>query len=530
MSGKRSWPALVGAGVLALCLPVAFVVALSKAGIPILPSASAPAPATTPGPSLAPLAVLSDSPATLAVTSVLNQGPGAPWLPSAEVDWAVGTPYDYACQLTTWKGPRAAVSGQRTFQSASGTITVSAHAYSAGAGALAFDQLSQRIAQCPQRESSVSSQPVSVGGANGLIGQVRPKGSPSTVTSVVWRRGDVVLDVHASGVPYPGLIAAAQAVDAAATTAIEPVCASMESTVEDALRSPWIDPKVYTGWLAPETIAIAPSPLPTPAAGVLPRDLTAPLEPLPQVSEPSATPSEPLWPPAPAPVVTPVLPSPVAAQPSATTVGVPRRDDAGPGCGWAFTGQTTPTFDEASALAIRTDTIAKARAALIEAQKEWQGQVQKYWAAASAYEAGLGQYRLYAAKIAQVTRAWASLQAARDVYALALAQWQRAVADRTVLVTAQQQAARDYQAAVDACLIVPTPTPSSTTTATTTASPTASPTVDPTVSPSPSVAPTVVCPPTRPPVLDQTLPPIPPTPTPPPDPRPSASVSTPTSR
>ena len=522
MSGKRSWPALAGAGALALCLPVAFVVALGKAGIPVLPSSAAPAPASTPSPSLAPLAVLADSPATRTVTSLLNQGPGTAWLASAEVDWAVGTPYDYACQLTPWKGPGAAVSGQRTFENAAGTLTVSAHAYGAGAGALAFDQLSQRIAACPQRESSVSSEPVSVGGANGLIGHVRPDGSPSTVTSVVWRRGDVVLDVHASGVPYPDLIAAAQAVDAKATTVIEPVCASMDSTVEDALRSPWIDRNAYTGWLAPETIAIAPSPLPTPPAGVLPRDLGLPLEPLPQVSEPSATPTEPLWPPAPTPVATPVLPSPVAAQPSATTVGVPRRDDAGPGCGWSFTGQSAPTFDEATALATRTDTLTQARAALTEAQKAWQGQVQKYWAASAAYQAGLGQYRLYAAKIAQVTRAWASLQAARDVYALALAQWQLAVADRTALVTAQQLAARDYQAAVDACLIAPTPTPTVTTTAT--------PTAEPTVSPSPTDAPTVVCPPTRPPLLDQTIPPIPPTPTPPPDPRPSASVSTPTSR
>ena len=201
--------------------------------------------------------------------------------------------------------------------------------------------------------------------------------------------------------------------------------------------------------------------------------------------------------------------------PTATEAITLRRDASGPGCGWAFTGQAEPPFDEAAAAASNEAVVTAARTALVAEQTAWSERLVTFWTEAAAYDAALGPFRLFAAQVQQVAAAWQSLQQARDEYDLALAQWQAEVTARTNLISEQQKAAAEYQAALDACALLPTPTP--------TPSPTVTDPLLPTPTPTPT--PSVICPPERPAVLDQTVPPLPPTPTPPPDPRPSPSVS-----
>ena len=546
---------------LALSVPAAFLVALHVAGIPLLPTSTPPAAAVAAPASLPPLATLVDSPAATTLTAVLNSGPGGQWQATGPLTWAVGTPYDYACRLSTWTGPGAAVSAQRTYvlnadspavitptapsptgsaaatpsvtpASSTHTVTVTLHAFGAGAGAAAFTELRSRIDSCPQREASVDSSTLDVSGTTALAGLVRPDGSPASVSTVTWRRGDVLLDVHSVDLSQSELADLAAGVDQIAVADLTPVCAQLDSTTADGARSPWVDRDSYTGLLTDQPVVIAASPLPSPPAGVSSRNLAAPLDPLPTVVLPSTQPTDPVWPAAlPVPVPAPSSPSPVPAQPTAAVAKYQIRDDVGPGCGWAFTGQAAPPFNQAAADAARAATVTKVRTDLLAAQQAWGQQVIAYWNAANAYEQAIGRYRLYAAQVQQVSTAWAAIQSARDAYALALAKWQQAVTQRTTLIAQQQKAAADYQAAQAACAAIPSNLPTSTSSPTTTSAPTGGSTPTTTSAPpaTPPATPTVVCPPPRPAVLDQTIPPVPPTPTPPPDPRPTPAVTTPAS-
>lgn len=529
----RSGPALLVVAVMALSIPLALVVVLQAAGVPILPGGAARTSEVAAVAVKAPLVVLGDSPATKTLSALVSSSPAPGWVPVSPADWAVGTPYDYACALGASEGPRAAVSVQRTFTTGPQTATVSLYAHGAGAGAAAFAEFGRRLEQCPGRESTITVSPSAVNGAAALFGQVRLDGSPTAVSSVAWREGDVILEVHSATLAAPALLALAATVDSTATSALEPVCPSLGSTVDDAARSPYVARDRYTGLLVGRDVSVPPVPEPTAPAGVTPRDPTVPLEALPSISPPTATPTEPLWPPLPTPVPTPVSPSPVGAQPTAAVATVPQRDEVGPGCGWAFTQQVPPAYDEQRGQQEASEQIAATTADLVAAQKRWAVDVVAYWTAASAYDRAIGPFRLYAAQVEKARTSWAALQLARDQYAAALALWQQLVTSRTTFVGAQQAASRDYEAALLACAQPPSASSSpSSSTSQPTSSPSPTTTPAPTTTPDPFATPTptigVPCPPVRPEILDQPIPALAPPPIAPPDPRPTAT-GTPTS-
>ena len=561
-TGTRSRPTIVLTTALAVSVPVAFLVVLHAAGIPLLPTSAPPAAAVAAPVTKAPIASLVDSPAVNAVTAVLTAGPGGGWSAAGPLTWAVGTPYDYACRLSSWTGPGSTVSAQRTYSlaetttapvsptpapSASGapsstpatqsppaaarSVTVTLHAFGAGAGAAAFTELRARIDSCPQREASVDSSTMDIAGTTGLAGLVRPEGSPASVSTVTWRRGDLLFDVHSVDLSQSELVDLATSIDRVGVADLTPVCPQLDSTQADGARSPWVNRDSYTGLLADQPVVVPEVPLPAAPAGVTPRNLAAPLDPLPAVVLPSVQPSDPVWPAAlPAPVPAPSSPTPVPPQPTAAIAKYQVRDDVGPGCGWAFTGQSAPPFNQDAADAARAASINTVRSNVLAAQQAWGQQVVAYWTAAAAYEQAIGRYRLYAAQVQQVSTAWAAIQSARDAYVVALATWQQAVNQRTALIGQQQAAALAYQNALAVCAAQPSnlPTISSSPTATTTEGPTGQPSPTTTAGPSPSspsTTPTPACPPTRPAVLDQVVPPVPPAPVPPPDPRPTPAAT-----
>jgi len=514
-SAGRSTGALVVAGVLALTLPAAFLWGLSTLGVPLLPqsaAASEPEPTAT---TVRPIVDISDSPAARSLTDILQFGPGLPWVATTTIDRAVNSPLS-ATGCIADDAP--AISSQRTYTDGTALITVTARAYQAGAGAVAFNRTVEQVSSCSDTAAAVTSSQGFVGGNSALVTVVRPESFPSDITVVSWRRGDVVFDVHSGSPPGGQAAFAAELINDRASDFLTPVCVNLDSTADDAVRSPWINRDRYVGLQLPEDVIVPPAPRPTPPPGVPARDPAAALDPIPEVTLPPR-PSDPVWPELPAAPPTPVTPASVGPEPTATTATTLRRDESGPGCGWAFTGQAEPPFDQTVAAASNEAVVSAARTALVAEQSEWSAQLVKYWTESAAYDAALGPYRLFAAQVQQVAAAWAALQRVRDDYALALAEWQAQVTARTNLITEQQKAAADYAAAIAACAVTPTPTPTPTPTVTDPFLPTPIPT------PTPSLTIPANCPPERPTVLDQTVPPIPPTPTPPPDPRPSPSVS-----
>ncbi|CAB4945447.1 unannotated protein [freshwater metagenome] len=537
--GPRSGPTLIVVAVLALSIPLALAVVLQAAGIPILPGGPSRTSEVAAAAAKAPLVVLGDSPATTTLAALLSSSPAPGWLPVSPADWAVGTPYDYACDLGASTGPRAVVSVQRTFTTGPRTATVSLYAYGAGAGASAYAEFARRLEQCPNRESTITIAPSAVNGAAALTGRVRLEGFPTAVSSVAWREGDVILEVHSATLGASALLVLASTIDSTATAALQPVCPALGSAVDEGARSPYVSRDGYTGLVVGRDVSVPPIPEPAAPQGVTRRDSTVALEPPPAISLPTSTPTEPLWPPLPTAPPTPVLPSPVSAQPTAAVAAVPQRDDVGPGCGWAFTQQLAPAFNEEIAQQQASAQIATVTADLLAAQKRWAVDVVAYWTAASAYDRAIGPFRIYAAQVEKARTSWAELQLARDQYATALALWQQLVASRTTFVGAQLAASRDYEAALLLCAqaTTSTSTPPASTSSASTSQPTSSPgptttpspttTPDPTTTPVPLPSPSLTfsnpCPPVRPQILDQPIPTLAPPPLAPPDPRPTAT-------
>ena len=241
----------------------------------------------------------------------------------------------------------------------------------------------------------------------------------------------------------------------------------------------------------------------------------------------------------PTPVPTPDLPITPTLPPSATSVPSRAPDPIGPGCGWAFTGQVPPRYDEVQQVALARGLADQARAALLQAQAQWQSNTLSYWQQVPTYATQLQDFLAYAAAVRDVALAWDSISAQRDLYDKAVTAYNDALAAQQQFIAAQQQAQAAYDAALTACANAPvyTPQPNPTTSSPSasasessstgpidTATPTPIPT-GPTSTPTPPPTGPAGCPPARPAILDQPIPTLPPVPTPPADPRPPVSSS-----
>jgi hypothetical protein len=391
-------------------------------------------------------------------------------------------------------------------------------AYGAGTGAVAFTRWAELLGRCggPVSRTAASIGATATGtrttatatAADAFVAWIQPTAGRPGASALFWRRGDVIGVLSTPSVKPGGLGSAAIALDRALLAALAGRCADISSTVADAARSPWLADGEFTGLTSPVRVSVSPSPVPSPPPGIVAVAPGWTPSPLPSVTFPTR-PADPVWPlDLPVPVLSPT--APVAPAPAPTVSVVPSRepDPTGPGCGWAFLGQTEPPFNAAQEQALADSRVAQAQSDLAGAQALYVSDVLAYWTQVPQYDAEAAAFAAYAAQVRSVTQAWDRIQRQRDDYAQALADYNAAVQTRSVLIDQQSVAQAAYDAALAACAAAtPTPTPSLT--------PTATPG-------SPSPTPTVGgCPPPRPPILDAPLPTIPPIPTPPPDPRPS---------
>ena len=549
-SRSRLAAALTAGG--AIALVGATVLAVSAAGVPILgrgPEQIAPA---SPPPTPRTVVAITQTPAHQSFSTLLNTSPNSAWQPVGQISWNAGTPYDELCGRPKGVGP--SVAGSRAYQAVGGQVMVAVMAYTAGLGAGAFQDWQRQLSTCNGASSYSVPGPASAGSNASaaptdalVVWGTNVKGAPSA--SLMWRRGDILSWVNAPRSISNTLGTKSLQFDQLLLESIAGSCATVDSALADAARSPWLAPKDFTGLIRQVPVAVPHAPWPTLPPGSTPVAQTYSPPPVPSISYPSR-PADPVWPnDLPTPVAAPEPPMQPTLPPSAQSVPSRAPDPTGPGCGWAFTGQVPPRYDEVQQHALAQGLADQARASLEQGQQQWQANTLAYWQAVPAFSEQLQAFLVYAAAVRDVALQWDSISAQRDAYDYAVRQYNDALAAQQQFILDQQQAQGAYNAALTACANapvytpIPTPTPTSESPTpsptsstgpnpTDTSSPTAVPT-GPTVPPTPSITPTLSptptepagCPPTRPAILDQTVPVLPPVPVPPADPRPASSAT-----
>lgn len=411
-------------------------------------------------------------------------------------------------------------------------VTVTAFAYPAGAGALVVDDAQVTALGCP--DATVTGSPLL--GVNAV--------SVSTVeTSVaIWRRGDVVMMGSVTDRGRAGDLSAAAGVfdtfDKALDRALDGVCVNETAGVDEALRSPYVSGEEFVGKATSEVVRRGPLGVPAsvgavPAPDTVEVDVPAPaldvtiLGTLPVAPVPAITKGPAVLP---EPVAVPTYPS-APIRPARKT-RVPHRlpDQVGPGCGWAFTAQTAPRFDQADADRDFAAAVATAQDDLVDAWAAWLSAKNAYFVAYATYTDDVSTYAAYVAEVTKTLAAWDVVETARAEYAAALAAYEAQVSARAAFRDARVLARLDYRAAQDACRnrpddtapapVDPTGPPATDPTTGPSTGPTPVPGTDPTATPTstnPTATPSepvLVCPPLRPEVLSQDPPVVGPSPTP----------------
>lgn len=533
--------ALIIVAVLAINSGVLLAIKAAFPNLAIFPQGKAAAAAPPAPPAPAKIAALSGKvPAEVALDAVFARGPGSlpaagGWRPSTAPPGASGTPFDYPCGIPG--GPAPVVSKVRGFVQASGphpgdvkaSVSVSMRAYAAGQGGAALDALKENIRKC--RGASAYSR--SGVGVQALLA------TNAQTSNLIWRRGDVLGLVSFQTGGRAGNIGTVNPVvgeyDTRLIQALAGVCVETDSEVRDAARSPYVNPAAFTGL----TLA-RPVGMPTPVDGKLPDGSVAPqvpaLVPLPFPQPALDTPRVPELPRRPADPVTPAQAPeprqrpepPTVPSPAPTATQVPERvqDKTGPGCGWAFTGQIPPKFDQAKATAELKAAESKAQVALFAGKIAYINAQNGYQTQYGAYKQQVEEFSAYAAEVQRTRDSWLKIQQERDTYYWRLEQYNDAVRDRERFLQNQKEAQLRYEAAIEACRVEaakpkPKPSPTASPTPVVIASPkpgepvppSPAPTASPEATASPT--PTIVCPPNRPRILDQAPPEVPAPPVPP---------------
>ena len=500
---------VAGAGA---ALALVTLLAVTLFGVSLAPRSAAETAPAVPSASPVPTVSVANTPAQQAITTTLADSPSAGWNAATDLSWTGGTPFDAACGRPDTD---AALAGTRIYGVGRRQVVVTVLAYSAGAGAVAFQQWSDALGSC----SPAYRYTVPAPGADAVLATINAQSGRPAASALFWRRGDVVVMLATPGTSSSGLASEAARLDGRLVTSLAGRCASITSGTADAVRSPWIQGITFTGLTVQVPVRISPSPLPT-DQGVTPVPLTWSASPLPSASIP-ARPADPVWPDAlPTPVASPSQPFAPTPPPSVTAIPSRTDDPTGPGCGWAFAGMAQPPYDAVSEAAVAQALQAQAVSGLTAAQQLYQNDVLQYWQLVPQYQQEAAGWVAYVSAVRTVASAWDSISAQRTDYADAVAAYDAAAQARSDFLNQQSAAQAQYDADLSRCaLLTASPTPTTTDTATATATATATPTD--TATPSPTVV--AGCPPEKPPILSQKPPTVPPVPTPPPDPRPSGS-------
>lgn len=439
--------------------------------------------------------------------------------------------------------------------------SVIVQAYGAGQVTKSLESYRNGVAKCADRNGRadiIQKTPIGVE-ATGFSMSFTSEGQ--TAYATVWSRGDSMLAVSAPD--RDTLASIVSQYDAAAQEALaQTACFAINLTPADVTRSPYYDPASYTGWqrgrevsipensfgvnlgiLSPDNALAGQGPrmgqldmgMLTPQDGVgleiapSPKPATRPEDPL-----PADFPAE-----LPAAVTKPNQTVGNAPAATATSTVIPERvpDPEGPGCGWVWSGQKAPHFDNAQEKAKVDAVVGSTEEGLRSAFAQYIADSKVWYNTYLSYSSSVTSWNNYANSVTAISQQWTGLNNVRAEYRRKLDAYYQAIKDRDKFITDQEAAQKAYDEAVAACEVtnatnaantiglpstVPTPDPAA-------PSPTPQPTVTPTPTPTPTMTPSPTPTPTpercvaeRPVILDQKIPAVPTPPTKPDVPLPAS--------
>lgn len=332
------------------------------------------------------------------------------------------------------------------------SLAVQVAAYPAGGGSVAL-QAADAVASDPSCSGVYTSTGLSE------LGVDATELTSSRTVAQLWRRGDVVVTASArtsDGPEDPGSHEQAlRELDRVLADALVGVCANPEGESSRA-RSPYLDRANYHGRQVTEKVERGDMdvPSPTPPSGAQKVPVPAPDLPIPAVPERPATP-QPL--PTEGPVAlpeyqyAPAAPDAPTRPPMETTAPKRIPDPVGPGCGWDFTGQQPPHFDQEKADAELQRAVDRARGDLRRQWRAWPGEQADYFGEYAAYRAAVEDYEVYAAEVSEVASAWNVIWGARNRYYAALDSWRGQQQARRTFFDRQEAARQRYRQAVRDC-------------------------------------------------------------------------------
>jgi hypothetical protein len=490
--------AVVGAGILGV---------LMLAGVPVIEAAKEPPVAVEPA--ALTQASWQETPAGVALVQALA-GPPDGWGKEGDLQRAVTPPFPYSCPQP---GSSPAISLAQTYSVNGVRIQVVTQAHTAGGGAEAMARQLGNVGICSGGDGSatITSASGEVPGVESHLAATNRGNIRAAVLSS--RRGDVI--THVIGPQGAPVQALALAFDSSLNREIKDKCAAMDSKAGDATRSPW-STAGYKPFTTAEKVSVPAASLPQIPSGVTAAKIDIPgaAHDLPTV-EPAPEPTYPVWPAMPAPLQMPQAPAaPPATAPKETQIEVPARDATGPGCGWAFTGMQTPSFDTSAAATVKTTLTLEAMSKLGADGRDWQKAVLDYWISYAQYEKDTKAYQDYATAVTNTNSAWAAIDKKWDTYNGQVATREKQTRAHKDFLDRQKAATVAYEKGVEAC---EGPMPSPTATA---GSSEASEKGAQLTQQRPAVR--SGCPVDKPEIINQTAPTIDSEPTPPADPRPKS--------
>jgi hypothetical protein len=408
------WRRPVVAAMIALvAFDVAALGGLAVAGLPLLPEdpPAAPPPVPAPSPPPSPPAPAA-TPADRVLDSTIGLAPEQLFGAAAEVLEPVSTPYSSpfarSCDpLPAATAPVSARTRQARLERSTG-VTVQLWAYGAGQGAAALESLEEALSDCGRVRVTSPEGP----GVERVLATSRA--GDGTAWLVV-RRGDVLAAVGASdlsGAAPTGVTQeVAGRVDARLAERMAGLCAVQDATLADAARSPYgslpyepfarevpvTAPEIPLEPLSPP---VDPPSVSRPSPRAFPelapylggRDPENPDALPPRGSAPVLVDPDDIRPPSPLVRRRPVEPErPV--QPREVIARLPEPDRVGPGCGWHFTGQQPPAFDETALAAAAQRALDEARMELAAATARWQEEESEFLADYAQYQRDVATYR-----------------------------------------------------------------------------------------------------------------------------------------
>lgn len=429
------WRRPVAVAVIAIvAFDVAALGGLAVAGLRLLPEPEPPAPAPAPDPTPAP--PVPQPPSTAAdrvLDGVVGLAPeqlfGAAEEVRDPVAEAYGSPFTRGCDpLPTAAAPLVARTRQARLAGSTG-VTLQLWAYGAGQGPAALDALEGSLDDCARVAVRT---PEEGAGVDRLVATSR--GGDGT-TWLVARRGDVLAAVGAADPGGSPPTAAAQEVagrvDALLAERMAGVCAVQDAGLADAARSPYsvlpYEPFARSVPVRAPEVPLQPLPPPVdppsvsrPSPRAFPdlapylggRDPANPEALPPRGSAPVLVDPDDIRAPSPLVRRRPSEPS-RPEQPREVVARLPEPDPAGPGCGWRFTGQQPPAFDEAALAAAAEQALDAARVELAAATARWQEEEEQFLADYAQYQADLAAYTAYRRYAALVDDAQTALARAR---------------------------------------------------------------------------------------------------------------------